>query len=57
MFFPFMSKKLKMISVCVDEEEYEKLKKLSKAGLSVGFLIREAISRFLKTVKRSKKII
>ena len=52
-----MSKKLKMISVCVDEEEYEKLKKLSKAGLSVGFLIREAISRFLKTVKRSKKII
>ena len=48
-----MSKKLKMISVCVDEEDYEKLKKLSKAGLSIGFLIRESISDFLKKVEKN----
>tara|TARA_Y100001951_G_C11187547_1_gene209530 strand:+ start:22 stop:186 length:165 start_codon:yes stop_codon:yes gene_type:complete len=44
--------KLKRISVSVDENDYEELKKLSKAGLSIGFLIRESISDFLKKVKK-----
>ena len=45
--------KLKRISVSVDENDYEEIKKLSKAGLSIGFLIRESISDFLKKVKKS----
>ena len=44
--------KLKRISVSVDEKDYAKLKNLSKAGLSIGFLIRESISDFLKKVEK-----
>ena len=44
--------KLKRISVSVDEKDYAKLKNLSKAGLSIGFLIRESISDFLKKVQQ-----
>ncbi len=47
-----MSKNLKRISVSVDEDEYEQLKDLSKAGLSIGFLIREAIHDFLDKTKK-----
>ena len=52
--FPFiMSKNLKTISVCVDIDEYEELKTYTKSGLSVGFLIREAIHDFLKKTKKT----
>ena len=34
-----MNKNLKRISVSVDEDDYQELKDLSRAGLSVGFLI------------------
>ena len=47
-----MSKNLKRISVSVDEDEYEQLKDLSRAGLSIGFLIREAIQDFLEKTKK-----
>ena len=48
-----MNKNLKRISVSVDEDDYQELKDLSRAGLSVGFLIREAIHRFLKEAKEN----
>ena len=47
-----MSKNLKRISVSVDLDEDEQLKYLSKAGLSIGFLIREAIHDFLDRTKK-----
>ena len=45
--------KLKRISVSVDSQEYDELKKLTRSGMSVGFLIREAIHRFLKEAKET----
>ena len=48
-----MSKNLLRISVSVVEDEYLQLKKLSKPGTSIGFLIREAIHDFLITDKNS----
>jgi len=45
-------KNLIRISVSVDEDEYKELKDLSRAGLSVGFLIREAIHDFLDKTKK-----
>ena len=33
-----MNKNLKRISVSVDEDDYQELKDLSRAGLSIGFL-------------------
>ena len=33
------------------KQEYEELKKLCRSGMSVGFLIREAIHEFLKKTK------
>jgi len=50
-----MSKNLLRISVSVVEDEYLQLKKLSRPGISIGFLIREAISDFLITDKNSQK--
>ena len=50
-----MNKNLKRISVSVDEDDYQELKDLSRAGLSIGFLIREAIHDFLARTK--KKLI
>ncbi len=50
-----MSKNLQRISVSVVEDEYLQLKKLSRPGTSIGFLIREAIRNFLITDKNSKK--
>ena len=47
-----MSKNLKRISVSVDEDEYKELKDLSRAGLSIGFLIREAIHDFVIKTKK-----
>ena len=47
-----MSKNLKTISVCVDIDEYEELKAYTKSGLSVGFLIREAIHDFIAKTKK-----
>ena len=47
-----MSKNLKRISVSGEEAEYEQLKDLSRAGLSIGFLIREAIHDFLDKTKK-----
>ena len=46
------NKNLKRISVSVDEDEYKELKDMSRAGLSIGFLIREAIHAFLETTKK-----
>ena len=43
-----MNKNLKRISVSVDVDDYQELKDLSRAGLSVGFLIREAIHDWKK---------
>ena len=48
-----MSQNLKRISVSVDEEKYSELKNLSKPGISVGFLIREAINDFLEKTKKN----
>jgi hypothetical protein len=45
-------KNLIRISLSVDEDEYKELKDLSRAGLSVGFLIREAIHDFLEKTKK-----
>ena len=39
--------------VCVDIRYRVKLKKLTRSGMSVGFLIREAIHRFLKEAKEN----
>ena len=47
-----MSQNLQRISVSVDKEEYEELKKHTRAGLSIGFLIREAIHDFLARTKK-----
>ena len=44
---------LKRISISVDPQEYEELKKLCRSGMSVGFLIREAIHEFLKKTKKN----
>ena len=48
----FHDKNLKRISVSVDEDDYAQLKDLSRAGLSIGFLIREAIHDFLDKTKK-----
>ena len=48
-----MSQNLKRISVAVDEQKYGELKNLSKRGISVGFLIREAINDFLEKTKKN----
>ena len=48
-----MNNNLQRISVSVDKEDYKKLKGFSKPGLSIGFLIREAMSDFL--LKNSRK--
>ena len=50
-----MSNNLLRISVSVVEDEYLQLKKLSRPGTSIGFLIREAIRDFLITDKNSQK--
>ena len=47
-----MNKNLKRISVSVDEDDYQELKDLSRAGLSVGFLMREAIHGFIAKTKK-----
>ena len=47
-----MNKNLKRISVSVDEDDYQELKDLSRAGLSIGFLIREAIHDFIAKTKK-----
>ena len=46
-----MTKNLKRISISVDEDDYAKFQKLKQPGLAVGFLIREAMSDFLKKFK------
>tara|TARA_R100001443_G_scaffold109889_1_gene121520 strand:+ start:284 stop:430 length:147 start_codon:yes stop_codon:yes gene_type:complete len=46
-----MTKNLKRISISVDEDDYAKFQELKQPGLSVGFLIREAMSDFLKKFK------
>ena len=50
-----MSNNLLRISVGVVEDEYLQLKKLSKPGTSISFLIREAIRDFLTTDKNPQK--
>ena len=47
-----MNKNLKRISVSVDEDDYQELKDLSRAGLSVGFLISEAIHDYIVKTKK-----
>ena len=49
-----MKSKLQRISVSVVENEYQQLKHLSKPGISIGFLIREAIHDFLMNSKNIK---
>ena len=44
---------LQRISIGVEKEKYEQLKNLSKPGISVGFLIREAINDFLEKTKKN----
>ena len=44
---------LQRISIGVEKEKYEQLKSLSKPGISVGFLIREAINDFLEKTKKN----
>ena len=48
-----MSQNLKRISVAVEEQKNGELKNLSKPGISVGFLIREAINDFLEKTKKN----
>ena len=48
-----MNKNLKRISVSVDEDDYQELKDLSRSGLSVGFLIREAIHDLLVKLRKN----
>ena len=48
-----MSQNLQRISVSVDKNEYEDLKKFSRSGLSTGFLIREAIHDLLVKLKKN----
>jgi len=43
---------LKRISVSVNPDDYQHLKDLSRAGLSIGFLIREAIHDFVIKTKK-----
>ena len=51
---PFiMSQNLQRISVSVDKEEYEELKKHTRAGISIGFLIRESIHQYLEKNKKN----
>tara|TARA_R100000773_G_scaffold3888_3_gene4535 strand:- start:529 stop:687 length:159 start_codon:yes stop_codon:yes gene_type:complete len=51
---PFiMSQNLQRISVSVDKNEYEDLKKLVRPGISIGFLIRESIHQFLEKTKKN----
>ena len=45
--------KLKRISVSVDSQEYDELKKLTRSGMSVGFLIRESIHQYLEKNKKN----
>ena len=47
-----MNNNLQRISVSVDKEDYEKLKRFSKPGISTGFLIREAIHDFLQKISK-----
>ena len=49
-----MSQNLKRISVAVDEQKYGELKNLSKPGMSIGFLIREAIDLLLEKLESEK---
>ena len=51
---PIMKSNLQRISVSVVENEYQQLKQLSKPGISIGFLIREAIHDFLINSKNIK---
>ena len=48
-----MSQNLQRISVSVDKDEYEELKKHTRAGISIGFLIREAIHDLLVKLKKN----
>ena len=48
-----MSKNLQRISVSVDKDEYEELKKFTRSGISIGFLIRESIHQFLEKNKKN----
>ena len=48
-----MSQNLQRISVSVDKNEYENLKKLVRPGISIGFLIRESIHQYLEKNKKS----
>jgi len=51
---PFiMSQNLQRISVSVDKDEYEELKKHTRAGISIGFLIRESIHQYLQKNKKN----
>ena len=51
---PFiMSQNLQRISVSVDKEEYEELKKHRRAGISIWFLIRESIHQYLEKNKKN----
>ena len=43
---------LKRISVSVNPDDYQHLKDQSRAGLSIGFLIREAIHDFVIKTKK-----
>ena len=45
---------LQRISIGVEKEEYEQLKNLSKPGMSIGFLIREAIDLLLEKLESEK---
>ncbi len=47
---------LHRISTGIEKEKYDQLKSLSKPGMSIGFLIREAIDRFLKEAKHLDRI-
>ena len=45
---------LQRISIGVEIEKYEQLKSLSKPGMSIGFLIREAIDLLLEKLESEK---
>ena len=45
---------LQRISIGVEKEKYEQLKNLSKPGMSIGFLIREAIDLLLEKLESEK---
>ena len=48
-----MNKNLQRICVAVDVDEYEELKKHTRAGISIGFLIRESIHQYLEKNKKN----